>query len=132
MLGIQIVEEDSILRNKIKEIISSSFNDAFVLNASGHNECLHQLTEHPIDVIVMDIRLKTENGLPLIKRIKHRVPEAFIIIHSMYDSQEYIRAAKNYGANVFLSKNFNSIGDMISLIKCISEKSSLKPVTVDA
>lgn len=126
MLGIQVVENDRALRSKVLEILGSVFNNAFILNASGRDECFRQLAEHSIDVIIMDIRLKTENGLPLVKEIKKSQPNVFIIMHSMYDSPEYIRAAKDYGADGFLSKNHNSIVDMITLIRSVSDPSFQK------
>jgi DNA-binding NarL/FixJ family response regulator len=130
--GIQVVEKDTLLSKKICNILSSTFRNALILSAADRDECLAQLTKHPIDVTIMDIRLKAQHGLLLVSEIKTLAPTCFIIIHSMYDSHEYQRAAKAYGADEFLSKNHNSIADMISLIEVVCDRPQARAVSPQA
>ena len=121
MPGILVVEDDINLRREVKEILLSAFPDILVMEATNRVECFKKLFGNHPDMVVMDIRLKAENGLTIAKRIKRVFPDMFVVIHSIYDSPEYRQMADEIGADHFLSKKSNSIGDMISLVKSVFE-----------
>jgi DNA-binding NarL/FixJ family response regulator len=117
-----------MLKGKITEILVSVFQGMLEVKSSKGSRCMKRLAAIQPDIVIMDIRLKSENGLDLIKRIKEDRPDCFLIVHSMYDSVEYYRRILNLGANAFLSKNRNSITDMISVITGVLENIMHEPV----
>ena len=54
---ILVVEDDRILRGKIREILLSAISGAVVMEASTCGECLDQIARHPVDIVIVDIRL---------------------------------------------------------------------------
>jgi DNA-binding NarL/FixJ family response regulator len=67
----------------------------------------------------MDICLKKENGLDLVKKIKYVYPHTVITINSNCDSPEYRAEAVHKGADYFLSKTTNTVQDLFELVESI-------------
>lgn len=127
MFGILLVENDLALRQTIAGILRSTDMDLQVLEAANGAESFCALSIRRIDLVVMDIRLKGENGLALAGQIKARYPNVVMVIHSVHDGVEYRRTAEGMGADFFLSKTTNSIDDMLAIIRsaCRSAPSGL-------
>lgn len=79
---------------------------------------LHQVeTENP-DVVVIDISLKTGNGIDLIKRLKTRASPPRMLVWSMYDETLYAERALRAGAMGYVSKE-KETGEIITAIRRI-------------
>ncbi|WP_130735698.1 response regulator transcription factor [Flavobacterium sp. J27] len=58
-----------------------------------------------IDLILLDIQLKEENGLDIAKRIKTNYPQIKIIFISMFDPKALVQEIKRSEANGFIPKS---------------------------
>lgn len=76
-------------------------------------------TERP-DVAVIDISLKTGNGIDLIKRLKTRTSPPRMLVWSMYDETLYAERALRAGAMGYVSKE-KETGEIITAIRRILE-----------
>ncbi|MEE4264459.1 MAG: response regulator transcription factor [Desulfobacteraceae bacterium] len=124
MFRILIIEDNSKLRKRIKRILISKFPFLRVAEASNEEETFLEIEKNQPDLVIMDIRLAGKNGLELTKKIKARYPHILIAINTNNDSPEYKSAAIQVGANFFLSKNSDTINDLMSLAQSISLKCS--------
>ena len=88
--------------------------------ASDGAACTAALEESCPDLVILDIRLKSENGLSFVPGILERCPKATVVVHSMYDSEEYRQAAEDLGAHHFLSKKKNTLQDMIEILSSLT------------
>jgi DNA-binding NarL/FixJ family response regulator len=103
---ILIVDDNSMLRETTRSILKSNLPDAVrIFEAVDGNEAFAQISDHPPDLILMDIRLPGENGLKLTRKIKAVYPKIVIIIFTNYDLPEYRAAAFKNGADFFFSKS---------------------------
>jgi len=123
-VNILIVEDNISLRKMMKDILVAELDFANIVEASNVKETLMEISKNLPDIIIMDIKLKKENGLKLTKLIKEKHPQIIIAINSNYDSLEYRKAAQQKGADVFLSKKTNNVGDIIALTKFANENKS--------
>ncbi len=73
--------------------------------ASELAEALQLISETKPDVAVIDIGLKTGNGLDLIKRIKARGKTARILVWSMYQESLYAERILQAGALGYITKD---------------------------
>lgn len=73
--------------------------------AADINEALHLVAETQPDVAVIDISLKTGNGLDLIKRIKDRNERVGILVWSMHSESLYAERALRAGALGYINKD---------------------------
>jgi len=119
MFKILLVEYDTKLRRRIKAILELRLPFVTISEASNSEEALKQIRQHRPEFILIDIRLKKENGLDLVKKIKYIYPHAVITINSNCDSPEYRAEAVHKGADYFLSKKTNSIQDLFKLVESV-------------
>src|SRR5579883_3643745 len=73
--------------------------------ASDTNEALRLVSEESPDVAVVDISLKTGNGIDLIKRIKDRNDHIRIVVWSMHSESLYAERALRAGALGYVNKD---------------------------
>ena len=121
MMNILIVEDNIGLRKMMKDILVAKLHFATIAEASNVEETFMEISKNLPDIIIMDIKLKKENGLKLTKLIKEKHPQIMIAINTNYDSLEYRKAAQQKGADVFLSKKTNNVSDIVALTKFVNE-----------
>jgi DNA-binding NarL/FixJ family response regulator len=120
-MNILIVEDNIGLRKMMKDILVAELHFATIAEASNVKETFMEISKNLPDIIIMDLKLEKENGLKLTKLIKEKHPQIIIAINTNYDSLEYRKAAQQKGADVFLSKKTNNVGDIIALTKFVNE-----------
>lgn len=120
-MNILIVEDNIGLRKMMKDILVAELHFATIAEASNVKETFMEISKNLPDVIIMDLKLKKENGLKLTKLIKEKHPQIMIAINTNYDSLEYRKAAQQKGADVFLSKKTNNVSDIVALTKFVNE-----------
>jgi len=124
MMNILIVEDNISLRKMMKDILAAELHFATIAEASNVKETFIEISKNLPDIIIMDLKLEQENGLKLAQLIKEKHPQIIIAINSNYDSLEYRKAAQQKGADVFLSKKTNNVGDIIAITKFVNENKS--------
>jgi len=114
---ILLVEDNAAFRQSIKEIIQTEFTSIGIEEALDTNDAMQKVDAFLPNLIFMDIKLPSGNGLALTKKIKKEHPEINIIILTSYDFLEYRLAATQYGANHFLSKASVTREEITALVK---------------
>lgn len=71
---------------------------------TGSLQALQYMENHPVDVVITDIRMPGPNGLELIQKLHHCKPNIRTIILSGYNQFEYAQQALRYGVKGFLLK----------------------------
>jgi DNA-binding NarL/FixJ family response regulator len=125
MFRILIVEDSFIYRKILRETLQIQFPKVKIIEAKDGEEALKEIEITPPDLIFMDIKLPTGNGLELTKRIKDRYPNIFIVILTSYDLPEYREAASQCNANFFLSKASTTKEGILSLVESILLKQKI-------
>ena len=115
MCNALIVENDSTLRHKIKEILLSGLPSMHIFEAANELEIFDEIQKQLPDIVFMSINLSGENGLEMTKKIKILYPSVIVIILTNCDSPEYKEAAARLGADYFLSKKSDSLHDIFQL-----------------
>ncbi|MGO9690614.1 MAG: response regulator transcription factor [Syntrophobacteraceae bacterium] len=116
MCPILIVEDNPLLRDTLRGMLTARFPSIMVQEASNAEEALSEFEKINPCLIFMDIRLPDKNGLEIISTIKETNPEIEIIILTSHDLPEYREAAFRSGASHFLAKGNVKIDDITSLV----------------
>ena len=116
MCPILIVEDNPLLRNTLKGMLTTRFPSIMVEEASNAEEALSEFEKINPCLIFMDIRLPDKNGLEITRTIKETNPEIEIIILTSFDIPEYREAAFRSGASHFFAKGNVKIDDIASLV----------------
>lgn len=119
MTKMLIVEDNKSFRQELKYLVASRFPHLNIEEALDGNEALEKISSSLPDFIFMDINLSGESGLELTSKIKRTYSDIVIIIISSYDLPEYRNAAKQSGADYFVSKGGSSSGEILALVESI-------------
>lgn len=115
-IKILLADDQAILADGIKSVLSSSEELEVVGIASNGFEAVELAAKTRPDVILMDIRMPKMNGVIATKEIKEKFPEMKVIVLTTFDDSEYILGAINNGASGYLLKD-TSAAALIDAIK---------------
>ncbi|CUO84211.1 response regulator transcription factor [Clostridium sp. NSJ-49] len=117
-IKILIVDDDSLIRESLKIILSSDDKIEVLSTASNGQEAVDYCIKNSVDIALVDIRMPLVNGVKATKEITKRTNTKVIIL-TTFDEDEYIKEALNYGAKGYLLKN-TSPRKIIETIKVVS------------
>ncbi len=115
-IKVLLADDQAILADGIKSVLSSSEELEVVGIASDGQEAVALAGERRPDVILMDIRMPGMNGVIATQEIKQRFPEMKVIVLTTFDDSDYILGAINNGASGYLLKD-TSAAALIDAIK---------------
>ena len=119
MLQTLLVEDNAPFRQSLREMLCEQFPSMDVEEAENGEEALAKIETFSPHVVFMDIKLPGQSGLEVTREIKARYSGIRVIILTSYDLPEYREAAKNYGADYFLSKASSSREEILALVESI-------------
>lgn len=104
MIKVLIVDDQEIIRESLELMLKSVNNIEVIGTAPDGRDAITFVEEAKPDVILMDIRMPTMNGIESMKVIKANYPSIKVIILTTFDDDEYIFESLIHGANGFLLK----------------------------
>ena len=119
MIKILLVDDHSIFRSGVREMIETESDIKVVAEAGNSAEALISVKKHELDIAVLDISLPDSNGLDLVKKLKRAKPEIKILILSSYDESIYGLRSLKSGASGCLTKDC-SIEVLISAVRKVN------------
>lgn len=100
--NILVVEDDFYNSEYLKEILSGV--GIHVLQAEDGKEAVEIALSHPIDLILLDIRLPDMNGYDVLRQIRQYKPYLKIIAQTAYAAQDERQKALDAGCCDYISK----------------------------
>lgn len=105
MINLLIVDDELLIREGLK-ILLSVYEDIQVAGLCADGEAaLSYCREHPVDVVLMDIRMPKCDGVRATQLIKELLPQIVIVILTTFQDDEYVTEALGYGASGYLLKD---------------------------
>lgn len=105
MIRIAIADDQVLFRKGIISLVNSFDEIEVVCEANTGQELLDQLTDHPVDLVLLDISMPGLNGLQTLQLIKVSHPEIKVVMLSVHDEEKYMVKLIDAGANGYLVKN---------------------------
>lgn len=105
MTSIFIVEDHSILRHGLAQMIEAEADLSVVGQAASADELLHHPALAAADVVLLDVTLGADNGLVLIEPVRVRNPRAAILILSMHPEEHFAVRVLRMGAAGYVQKS---------------------------
>jgi DNA-binding NarL/FixJ family response regulator len=100
-----IVDDHPVVRDGLTTIINHEQDMNVCGEADDAPEALKAVAELKPDVVVVDISLKSSDGIELTKRIKAGHPKLSVIVLSIHDESLYAERALLAGAKAYLMKD---------------------------
>lgn len=116
MIRIMIADDQIIVREGLKKILSLEPEFNVVCEAANGYEALHNMDNHIIDIILMDVRMPKMDGIQASLKIKEHYPKVKIIILTTFNEDEYLFEGIKYGISGYLLKD-SEIDYVIKSIK---------------
>jgi DNA-binding NtrC family response regulator len=111
---ILIVEDEQSMRESLREwLIDGGYE---VETAKTGEEGLKILSDHDVDLVLLDLRLPGKDGISVLKEAKTIRPQLKVIIITAYPSRQTKEAALKEGAVDYLPKPFD-LNDLEKLIR---------------
>ena len=119
MLRTLIVEDNTLFRKALKEILRTRFPTMVIEEATDGEEALRKMTAFDPELVFMDIRLPGQNGLEVIRKIRATEWVGTIAVLTSYELPEYKSAAYSCGADYFLTKGRTTGDEIASLVNSV-------------
>ena len=100
-----VVDDERDICECLKDFFSARGFE--VACAFSGEEALQRLSQHPADVILLDLLLPGLSGLEVLKRVKRLLPTARVIIVTALDQGDLREKARRYGAADYITKPFD-------------------------
>jgi DNA-binding NarL/FixJ family response regulator len=101
---ILLVDDHPIVRQGLAEMIDHQKDLMVCGTADDLHKALDQITALQPDLVIVDISLKSSNGIELLKNIKIRHPKMLVLMLSMHDETLYAVRALRAGAAGYIMK----------------------------
>jgi DNA-binding NarL/FixJ family response regulator len=109
-MRVLVVDDDAFVTMSLKTILESDSDIEVVAVGNNGEQAVDLYSEHKPDVLLMDIRMDTMNGLEAAEKIFVIDKNANILFLTTFSDDEYIIKALNLGARGYLLKqDFESI-----------------------
>lgn len=117
------IDDAPIIIEQLKYLLNDLDDILLIGNAKNLDEAYYFLKTNKPDVIILDLKLKDENGLELLEFVTKNHPEIKTIILSNQVDYFYRNKCKQMGAAYFLDKSY----EFDKLIDCITEIQDSNP-----
>jgi len=125
MIQVAIIEDDTLVRERLAEFVSSETDMSCVLTAGSVEDFLNKAEQIPhLDVVLSDIGLPGINGLKAIPLIKKKFETASIVMLSVYADNDRIFHALCAGAVGYLQKG-TPLMEVVNSIRIIHNGGSI-------
>jgi DNA-binding NarL/FixJ family response regulator len=119
MIKILLVDDDPNIRRGVRMNLALEPDFSVVGEADDGWEALRLARELQPDVVVMDIRLPSLDGLSAAERLRKSQPQCAVIILTLYDDPLNRERAKQIGVAAFIPKQ-RTDGKLANVIRKIT------------
>ncbi|MEG0322868.1 MAG: response regulator transcription factor [Raoultibacter sp.] len=125
-LRVVIVDDQDLVRNGFRLILSSFENLKVVGEASNGREAVEVVRKAKPDVVLMDIRMPIENGIEATRQITTdpELADTHVLILTTFDIDEYVYDALSAGASGFMLKD-SEPDEIASAIEVVAQGDAL-------
>ena len=104
-IRVLVVDDHPVWRAGVRADLERSGAAVVVAEAADGGEAIELAIEHMPDVVLMDLRLPTVQGVDAIRRIAEDVPHAKILVLSASGDERDVLEAVKVGASGYILKN---------------------------
>lgn len=125
-ISVFVIDDHPILRKGLQAEIESDSGFKFVGSSDSIHDGLNRMKFKAVDVLIMDISLKEENGINELTNVKQKFPTLKIIFFTMHRDWEYLQKAANFCADAYILKTETSI-NILNTIKSVYQGKKIFP-----
>ena len=100
-----------------------------VTGVTSGQEGLRQLRKHPVDLVLLDVRIAEENGLEILREIRKEHPRQLVMVMTAHGTAQTAIEAMKHGAFDYVLKPFDVPELMASLRRALQTAASMEELT---
>lgn len=104
-IRILVVDDHALFRNSLCAVLGAEKSFEVVAEAGNGREALERARETKPDVALLDLELKGESGLELLKTLRAELPDLAVLVVTMHNKPNYVRSANAAGAHGYVLKD---------------------------
>ena len=104
-MRILIVDDHKVVRDGIRYMLADAPDIEIVAEAESAEAMFEVISELPVDVVLLDIRMPGMTGLAALEKLGEEFPQVKVLMLSMHDQPGYVRRAVELGAAGYLLKS---------------------------
>lgn len=101
-IKILVVDDDEVVRRSYARTLAGDYYD--VEMAWNGVDALQVMQQHPVDVVLLDLRMPGMDGMTVLKAIKEKWPESEVVVITGYPEVETAKEAVALGAYDYIAK----------------------------
>lgn len=117
-LKILLAEDEALVRQGIKALLEKNVPGATLYEAGDGYEVIRLLQEHPIDVVLLDIRMPGKSGMETLLEIKKSFRKTSVIVVTGLEGTELILNLLRDGIHGFVQK-INGVEEVMKAIRAV-------------
>jgi DNA-binding NarL/FixJ family response regulator len=100
-----VVDDQRLVRESIASLVDLQPGIAVVGTAGDGREAVNLALELAPDVVLMDVRMPTMDGIDALAELRRRLPDCRVVMLTTFDDEEYVVRALRAGATGYLLKD---------------------------
>ncbi|SJZ48860.1 response regulator transcription factor [Selenihalanaerobacter shriftii] len=121
---IMLVDDHEVVRTGLAVLLERKAEFEVVAQAGSADEAVKKAAQHEPNVVLMDIRMPSGNGVDACREICNNHPNIKVVMLSSYAEDEAIVKSIMAGASGYILKEINS-QELIEAIEAVSQGESL-------
>jgi DNA-binding NarL/FixJ family response regulator len=120
-ITVAIADDHQLFRKGVIHSLSAYQQIRFLVEAGNGDELLASLEAHPIQVVLMDLKMPGKDGIETTKIISRAYPHIKVLVVSMHEDERFVHHLMENGAHGYLLKNAEP-QEMLNAITAVVEK----------
>jgi len=117
-----LVDDQELVRSGLKRILRPRDGLHVVAECADGNEVPAALAAQPVDVVVMDLRMRGVDGIEATRHVRSNDGPPVLVL-TTFDDDEMLSGALRAGANGFILKD-SSAEDLVAAVRTVAEGGS--------
>jgi DNA-binding NtrC family response regulator len=103
-MKILVIDDEPIVLESCRRILEGQGHAVYPVGSA--DGAIEAMNADFYEVLLVDIKMPARDGLDLVREIKERWPETFVIVMTGYSTSETVRKSFVAGSDRFISKPF--------------------------
>jgi len=104
-IRVLVVDDQQLIRESIASLLDIQPGLSVVGTAGNGREAVDQVLSLGPDVVLMDVRMPTMDGIEVLAILGRRAPDCRVVMLTTFDDEEYVVQALRAGASGYLLKD---------------------------
>jgi two-component system, NarL family, invasion response regulator UvrY len=105
MLNILIVDDHSIIRKGLRQILLEKYPTANIDESGNAEDVIKKLSGNEYDIVISDLSMPGRSGLDVVEYVREHFSKTPVLILSIHPEEQYAIRALRAGAAGYLSKD---------------------------